>query len=469
MKKNFVLDTNVMLHDPQALESFEENVVVVPIYAIEEIDRFKKDLSDLGRNARAAARLIDHYRELGNLEPGVPLACGGLLRVVSSVKNVNHALDKHTADNMILSVALEVQAASPGVETIMVTKDTNLRIRANAVGLQADDFMTTKVDIDDLYPGATEITIDGAAFEALFEDGEAPIDFIDGTPAVKVTNGKPNGEAAPSAIDRTEAEDDDRPELYPNEYLLLRNEDKPQQTALSRLFIEDRVARPLRRVAEGVWGVKPRNKEQHFALDALMDEKIQLVTLLGKAGTGKTLLAIAAGLQLTADEEVYRKMLVARPIFPLGRDIGYLPGDVGEKLNPWMQPIHDNIAYLMELHRIRTGRHIGTVNDLIQQGVLGLEPLTFIRGRSLPSQYMLVDEAQNLTPHEVKTILTRAGDGTKVVLTGDPYQIDNPYVDAESNGLTYTINRFKGQPLAATITLHKGERSELAELAANLL
>ena len=457
MKKNYVLDTNVLLHDPQALESFEDNVVVVPIYAIEEIDNFKKELSDRGRNAREAARLIDHYRELGSLEPGVPLDCGGLLRVVSSVKYVHQALDKHTADNLILSVALEVQAASPGVETIMVTKDTNLRIRANAVGLKADDFMTTKVDIDDLYPGAIEITVPGEDFEALFETGEAPIDFRDGRPGAKT-----NGSALPD-------EEDDRPELYPNEYLLLRNAEKPQQTALARLHIEDRVARPVRRVADGVWGVKPRNKEQHFALDALLDDKIQLVTLLGKAGTGKTLLAIAAGLQMTADEEVYRKMLVARPIFPLGRDIGYLPGDVGEKLNPWMQPIHDNIAYLMELHRIRTGRHIGTVNDLIQQGVLGLEPLTFIRGRSLPSQYMLVDEAQNLTPHEVKTILTRAGDGTKVVLTGDPYQIDNPYVDAESNGLTYTINRFKGQSLAATITLHKGERSALAELAANLL
>lgn len=457
MKKNFVLDTNVLLHDPQALESFEENTVVVPIYVVEEIDRFKKELSDRGRNARAAARLIDHYRELGNLGPGVPLDCGGLLRVISSVKNVIHALDKTTADNMILSVALEVQAASPDVETIMVTKDTNLRIRANAVGLKADDFMTTKVDIDDLYPGATEITIPGESFEAFFEDGETPIDFKDG----HVWSTK-NGNGA-------EEEDDDRPALYPNEYLLLRNGAKPQQTALGRLHHEERLARPLRRVGDGVWGVKPRNKEQHFALDALLDENIKLVTLLGKAGTGKTLLAIAAGLQLTADEEVYRKMLVARPIFPLGRDIGYLPGDVGEKLNPWMQPIHDNIAYLMELHRIRTGRHIGTVSELINQGVLGLEPLTFIRGRSLPSQYMLVDEAQNLTPHEVKTILTRAGDGTKVILTGDPYQIDNPYVDAESNGLTYTINRFKGQPLSATITLHKGERSQLAELAANLL
>jgi PhoH-like ATPase len=457
MKKNFVLDTNVLLHDPRAIESFEENTVVVPIYAIEEIDRFKRELSDLGRNARAAARLIDHYREQGNLGEGVPLESGGTLRVLSSERGIDHALDKHAADTLILAVALEVQSSSPSVTTTLVTKDTNLRIRANAMGLDAADFTTTKVDIDDLYPGAAEFLIDGSEFEAFFKHGEASIDFQDGT-----ATASPDGVGAPD-------DQDDRPLLYPNEYLLLRNRANPQQTALGKLDVEARVARPLRRVSDGVCGVKPRNKEQHFALDALLDESICLVTLLGMAGTGKTLLAIAAGLQMTADEEHYRKMLVARPIFPLGRDIGYLPGDIGEKLNPWMQPIHDNISYLMELQRIRTGRHIGTVNELISQGELRLAPLTFLRRRSLPNQYMLIDEAQNLTPHEIKTILTRAGEGTKVVLTGDPYQIDNPYVDAESNGLTYTINRFKGQRLAATVTLYKGERSELAEIAANLL
>ena len=222
---------------------------------------------------------------------------------------------------------------------------------------------------------------------------------------------------------------------------------------------------------EGVWGVFPRNIEQTFALEALLDDTIQLVTISGAAGTGKTLLAIAAGLVKTTDEDVYNKLLVSWPIFPLGRDIGYLPGDMEDKLNPWMQPIYDNLELLLGGSMINRGKRImgKSYQELIHQGMLAVEPLTYIRGRSIPNQYFVVDESQNLTPHEIKTILTRAGEGTKIVLTGDPYQIDNPYLDSQNNGLTYVIERFKGDVLSTHITLKKGERSELATKAASLL
>ena len=226
---------------------------------------------------------------------------------------------------------------------------------------------------------------------------------------------------------------------------------------------------PTRKLREGVWGIKPRNKEQHCVLDLLLNDDIKLVTLVGKAGTGKTLLAIAAGLQKVAEEKVFHKLLVSRPIFPLGRDIGYLPGTVEEKLNPWMQPIYDNVELLLGLSKQGGGSKTRSYQELFELGVMEIEPLTYIRGRSIPNQYLIVDEAQNLTPHEVKTIVTRAGDNTKVVLTGDPYQIDNPYVDSVNNGLTTVVERFKGEPVAGHVTLSKGERSALAELAANVL
>jgi PhoH-like ATPase len=251
--------------------------------------------------------------------------------------------------------------------------------------------------------------------------------------------------------------------------VLLRNREGGQQTALGRLDMNQGLL-PIRRLREGCWGIRPRNKEQHFCLDLLLNDDIKLVTLVGKAGTGKTLLAIAAGLQKVAEEKVFHKLLVSRPIFPLGRDIGYLPGTVEEKLNPWMQPIYDNVEFLLGLTSKDRERKTGqSPQDLIDMGFMAIEPLTYIRGRSIPSQFMIVDEAQNLTPHEVKTIITRVGDNTKIVLTGDPYQIDNPYVDATNNGLTTVIERFKGQAIAGTITLNKGERSPLAELASNLL
>ncbi len=304
------------------------------------------------------------------------------------------------------------------------------------MGTRSEDYEHGKVQLDELWTGQREITVDPEVVDALY---------------------------------RSSVADYDTEELYPNECVVLRNADRPNQTALARVSSEGGQLQLVTRIKEGVWGIYPRNKEQCFALDLLLDDNLKLVTLVGKAGTGKTLLAIAVGLHKSADERAYHRLLVSRPIFPMGKDIGYLPGDIEEKLNPWMKPVYDNVEFILDSHRAnRAGKNRGH-HDLIEQGLLEIEPLTYIRGRSIPHQFLIIDEAQNLTPHEIKTIITRAGEGTKVVLTGDPYQIDNPYVDATSNGLVFVVEKLKEEGLAGHITLNKGERSDLAELAANLL
>jgi len=459
MTKNFVLDTNVLLHDPRAMVQFGDNNVIIPIYVLEEIDSFKKQMSELGRNAREVSRLLDEFRSLGNLGVGVATAGGGTLRVGFTGKVLDYAvLHQHLNDNRILGVALHVKENDPDRPCILVTKDTNLRVRADVLGLDAENYEDDNVSITELYPGACEIVVPAEVIDELHEEGGVVLDIGRFIPK-KTTDGlEPSNGSSP--MDR----------YYDNEYALVRSENGPQ-TTLGRITKEEDsfTLRPLnRRTREDVWGVRPRNKEQAFAFDALLDDNIALVTLLGKAGTGKTLMAIAAGLRKVTDEQKFAKLVVSRPIFPMGRDIGYLPGSMEEKLNPWMRPIFDNVEYLMGLTKAdkRAGRG---ADELINMGIIEIEPLTYIRGRSLPNQFFIVDEAQNLTPHEVKTILTRIGEGSKLILTGDPYQIDNPYIDSESNGLTYVIDRFKGQSIFSTVTLFKGERSELAELAANLL
>jgi PhoH-like ATPase len=438
MRKNFVLDTNVLLHDPRAIFQFADNSVVIPIYVLEEIDQFKKELSERGRSAREIARRLDELRGGGNrLAEGVPIGeRGGTLRVAVGQRPLPEPLRaSQMADNYILATALDVRDADLKVPTILVTKDVNLRIRADALGLAADDFSTEKIQVEELYSGTGEVEVAGSDIDHFYTDGSLEL----------ARNGN-----------------------HANQYLLLRDRNNPSHTALGRYDGTASRVQPLRKVREGVWGIRPRNKEQHYALDLLLNDDIKLVTLIGKAGTGKTLLAIAAGLQKCVEEEVFQKLLVSRPIFPLGRDIGYLPGDIEEKLNPWMQPIYDNIELLLGFSKAdkKEGR---SYHELIDLGYIEIEPLTYIRGRSIPNQYMIVDEAQNLTPHEVKTIITRVGDNTKIVLTGDPYQIDNPYVDSSNNGLTMVVERFKGEPIAGHVTLQKGERSPLAELAANIL
>lgn len=459
--KNFVLDTNVLLHDPTAVFRFEENTVNIPIFVIEEIDRFKRDFTELGRNARAISRILDDHRERGSLGEGVKMDSGGTLRVWFELHdNVDGSfLDSHTKDNLILSTALKIQA-NESHPCIFVTKDINLRVRADAMGLKAENYESDIIPISELYPGACELVVSDEQINHLHELGELRLSTKEYQPL------------APSVPEFNATGPMER--FYENQYAVLRGPDGSNQSSLGRITYvpgsEDEIlVRPLeRKNRDDVWGVRARNKEQAFALDALLDDEVKLVSLIGKAGTGKTLLAIAAGLRQATDEQRYQKLIVSRPIIPMGRDVGYLPGSLEEKLNPWMRPIFDNVEYLMGITKAdkRAGRG---ADELINLGLIEIEPLTYIRGRSLPDQYFIVDEAQNLTPHEVKTILTRVGEGTKIVLTGDPYQIDNPYVDSESNGLTYVISRFKGQSIAASVTLFKGERSDLAELAADLL
>jgi PhoH-like ATPase len=436
MKKNYVLDTNVLLHDPHAIFRFEDNNVVIPIYVIEEVDQFKREGSERGRNARSIARLLDELREQGGaLSSGVTLESGGTLRVAVPAKRASlpTAIDHTAMDQAILQTAFDVRENDGGRPTIFVTMDTNLRIRADALGMVAQTYENQRVDANRLTSGIVDIDVDAEEIDAFFRDG------------------------------RLAARD---PLPVANTCILLRDRANPSHTALGRYDPSKRAIVALRVPRDGVMGVRPRNKEQSFALDLLLDESIRLVTLVGKAGTGKTLLALAAGLKRTIEDGAYTRMLVSRPVMPLGRDIGFLPGDVDEKLNPWMQPIFDNLEFLFS-SGARKGPRVYA--ELLESGQIQVEPLTYIRGRSLPQQFMIVDEAQNLTPHEVKTIVTRSGDGTKIVLTGDPEQIDNPYVDSASNGLTVAAERFRGEKLTAHILLAKGERSELAELAANLL
>jgi PhoH-like ATPase len=439
LKKNFILDTNVLLHDPRSIFGFGDNNVVVPIHVIEEIDNFKRDLSSLGRNARQVSRYLDEFRVLGSLANGVSLGPDkGTIRVLIGTHKLPPEVGEgHSTDNHILATALDVRDREE-LPAVFVTKDTNLRIRADALGLHAEDYDVEEVNLDTLWTGVAEIDVPPEAVNAFYTDGSVPVE-----PAL------------------------DPPP--PNEFVVLRDKTNAQHSAVGKYSAAKQAYVPLIKMPkEGVWGIRPRSKEQSFALDLLLNDEIRLVTIVGKAGTGKTLLAIAAGLQKTMEESVYGKLLVSRPIFPLGRDIGYLPGDVEEKLNPWMQPIFDNVEYLMNLSRSEKKQGRG-YHELIDLGIMEIEPLTYIRGRSIPNQFIIVDEAQNLTPHEVKTIITRCGDGTKVVLTGDPYQIDNPYVDATNNGLIHVANRFKTERLAGHVTMSKGERSPLAELAANLL
>lgn len=445
MPKKFILDTNVLLHDAQAMYKFADNEVIIPITVIEEIDTFKKDLNEIGRNARHVSRQLDQLRQTSSLIKGVPLENGGRLRVVLFAKNYADKLPPglriERKDNRILALAVaEMENSADPV--IFVTKDTNLRIKADAMGLIAQDYESDKVSIDELYSGAAELEVPATEVDRFY--GQGYLEF---------------------ANEETETQRS----LYPNECVTLIDAGNPSHTALCRYHVAEKRLLPLYKPSkEGIWGIQARNKEQHFVLDILLDHNIQLVTLVGKAGTGKTLLAIAAGLRLVADNNQYSRLLISRPVFPMGRDLGFLPGDVEQKLAPWMQPIFDNVDLLLNSVEDRGKRKRG-YRELVDMGIMEIEPLTYIRGRSIPKQYMIVDEAQNLTPHEIKTIITRAGEGTKIVLTGDPYQIDNPYVDSSSNGLAYVVEKFKEQEAAGHITLTKGERSGLAELAANLL
>jgi PhoH-like ATPase len=433
--KNYILDTNVLLHDPNSLVNFKENTVLVPIEVIEEIDHFKREATELGRNARTVSRMLDGFRGEGSLSAGVDLPNGGKLKIVFRKNSRTETIfTQDSVDNRILLLASWIQKSQPKSATILVSKDINLRIKADALGLMAEDYETDRVFITDLYTGMVELTVSAEKMASFRARGELVLD-----------GGR---------------------QYFPNEFCTLMDEASPKKAALTKVDATGTKLIPILDCRDGVWGIKPRNREQHFALDALLDDRVKLVTLMGKAGTGKTLVAMAAGLKRVVNDREFNRLIVARPTVSMGKELGFLPGSLEEKLAPWMQPIHDALEMLSDLNM---GRDHHRAADLMRNGSIMVEALSYIRGRSIANQFMIIDEAQNLTPLEAKTIVTRVGNGTKIVFTGDPYQIDNPYVDSSSNGFNYLISRFRDQPIAAHIELQKGERSELAELAANIL
>lgn len=437
MKKTFVLDTNVLLFDPLAIQKFgEENTVYIPLICVEELDRFKKDQNENGRNARYFSRVVDDLRSKGSLSKGVEMETGGTLIIAQNLKAKDscETIDLTINDNLILATALGLQ--QEGEEVTLITKDINLRLKSDILDVQAEDYGNKDTNLDELFSG-----------QRLFEVSVERLRSFEQERFLELEEG--------------EVED-----ICPNEYLIVCEKDNDRHRLLGRYSDKKKGIVPLIKMREGVWGIYPKNIEQQFAIDALLNDEVKLVSLVGKAGTGKTLLAIAAGLEMAIGEDKYSRLLVSRPVQPMGKDIGFLPGDINDKLGPWMQPIFDNMDFLFGQKR---GENTNTWEELIEQGVLHVEPLTYIRGRSIPGQYMIVDEAQNLSPHEVKTIITRAGDGTKIILTGDCEQIDSPYLDSVNNGLAYVVERMKGEPIVAHTLLRTGERSPLSEVASKLL
>lgn len=440
--KIFVLDTNVLLHDARSIFKFEDNLVVIPLVVLEEADHFKKGEGETSRNSRQVSRYLDELRVKGDISEGIPLEREGVLKVdIGKYSDFGiSALKEMTPDNQIIGVAYKMKMENRDKTVILVSKDTNVRIKANVLGIEAEDYEGDKViDSDSLYTGVIVHTVEGEVINQLYTKKEIDISMIE-----------------------------DLPPMFANQYVVLKN-GVSSQRGITRFDKKKNMLVSLIDTTKGVWGIKPKNLEQTIALDMLLNDEIKLVTLVGKAGTGKTLIAVAAGLQKSLDDQVYKKLIVSRPIVPMGKDLGYLPGDIEAKMSPWMKPIMDNIDFLINGYNTTNKGITVSGKDLIDQNMLEVEPLTYIRGRTIPYQFLIVDEAQNLTAHEIKTIITRAGEGTKIVLTGDCEQIDSPYLDSLSNGLTYTLEKFKDQPIAAHITLIKGERSELAEIASNVL
>lgn len=424
--KKFVLDTNVILTDPECIYKFEDNEVHVPLIVIEELDRNKKGQTEKARAARQFSRTVDAMRSKGDLAKGVDLPTGGKLFITTVEKGeVPLGMDLNINDDLILYTAKILGA-------IAVSKDLNVRLKADAIGIPAEDYKAGKVVLSkDLNSGHSMIRLPAADIDTFRDEG-----FIE------YSKGK-----------------------NPNEYYIIRADDNDKNSALGRYSPKRGGIVKLISPNTGIWGIRAKNAEQRFAIDSLLNDEIKLVSLVGKAGTGKTLLAVACGLQKTLEDKTYNRMLISRPVIPMGKDIGYLPGDMNEKLNPWMSPIFDNLDFLF-------GSHGGFNNQwqpLIEQGIIKVEALTYIRGRSIPNQYMIVDEAQNLSPHEVKTIVTRIGEGTKLVLTGDTQQIDSAYLDEVNNGLTYAVDRMKTEDIVSHVELTKGERSKLAEIATKLM
>jgi PhoH-like ATPase len=442
LNKIYVLDTNVLLQDPYSIYSFEDNEVVIPAVVLEEVDSKKRYMDEIGRNARQVSRLIDSMREMGKLHEKIPLDTGGVLRIELNHRSFHQLQEifvEKTNDNRILAVAknlyLEEQTKENGRTVILVSKDALVRVKADAIGLLAEDFLSDRVvDFDHIYTGFLEIYISIELLNKFYQKNELLLSEISNHP------------------------------FYPHQFLIMKDALGSSASALAMVDATAKKAKKLVFDHDHIWGIRPRNVQQTMAIELLLRKDVPLVTLIGKAGTGKTLLALASGLMQTEDLGQYKKLLVARPIVPVGKDLGFLPGEKQEKLRPWMQPIFDNLEYLFNVKKQ------GELDAILAgMGSIEVEALTYIRGRSIPDQYIIIDEAQNLTKHEVKTILTRVGEGSKIVLMGDPEQIDHPYLDAYNNGLTYVVEKFKDQKLSGHVKLVKGERSNLAQLAADLL
>ena len=434
-KKIFVLDTNVILHDATCIQNFEDNEVVIPISALEELDQFKRGNEQIHYNARELLRLLDELSiDSNSNELNQP---DGKIKVVVNHNwhpDVEKTFKEDCPDHRIINCAFKLHEENLDKQLVLVSKDTNMRLKARSLGLMAEDYTTDTIeDVNHIYPG-----------NRLIENvSSEEIDMIYNEDGVGLSN----------------MESIQKP--VPNENYILRNGQK------SVLAYFDPFEKEITQINNlNAYGITPRNAEQSFALNMLLDERIQLVTLSGKAGTGKTLLALACALE---KRKRFRKIFLARPIVPLSnKDLGFLPGDIHSKLDPYMQPLFDNLSVIR--HQFKSNeKRAQRINEMLEEEKLLITPLAYIRGRSLQKSFFIVDEAQNLTPHEIKTIITRAGEGTKVVFTGDIHQIDHPYLDKKSNGLTYLISRMKGQSVFAHITLEKGERSDLAELASNLL
>lgn len=456
-KKIYVLDTNVIVHDPHAILSFEGAEIGIPAIVLEQLDEFKKEGTPRGRNTREAIRILDSLRAKGSLRDGVRLENGELLRVLflHDFQDSQFPFKIHIEDNEILMTAVSLK--HKGYHVIFISKDLNARIKADALGLEAQDYVKEYVSEEEFYHGWVRLQV----------------------PAVQLTK------EIPESLYVLHEQNP----LLPNEFVLVESQHNPHHFRVFR-FMGGKTFVP---VVDPVlpWPLKARNPQQLMALNLLLDPQVQLVGLFGPAGTGKTFLALLAGLYQVLIKEDYEKLLVSRPVVPLGRDIGYLPGTMEEKLRSWMLPVYDNMHFIA--HAARLGHHFEEIeddmkpqskkgkfkhdrkhvpvslDDLIRADKLSLEAITYMRGRSIPYQFILIDEVQNLTPHEVKTLVSRVGEGSKMILTGDPYQIDSPYLDFASNGLVVTGERFKGQPIFGTVYLERSERSKLAQLASDLL
>jgi PhoH-like ATPase len=435
-KKTYVLDTSVYLSDASALYSFSNNDIVVPLKVLDEIDKHKKRQDSVGANARSTIRTLDKMRSKGNLCKGIRIDKG---RGILTVKSYNpflipDDLDHEDSDNQIIATALSELKDNPKRKVIVVSRDINMRVKCDSLGLESEDFAVSPVveDVSGLYAGFDTVLVDDQIVDKVYEDKPITLD------------GK----------------------YHPNQFLMLVSNSSDKKTALVKFEDQNKPLKKLKTTKRsGAWGVKPRNKEQTFALDLLMDTSIPVVSLVGKAGSGKTLLALAAALEQTLSPEggmKYKRIVVTKPVEPVGKDIGFLPGTLEEKMMPWLAPIQDNLRYLF-------GNDRSTLDTHVREGTIEIEAMTYIRGRSIADSFIIIDESQNMTQHEIKTVLTRVGENTKIVLTGDIEQIDNVYIDSTNNGLSYVVEKFKSHSLAGHIHLTKGERSEVASIAAKIL